>query len=234
MMYDLELCLGLTARATRDVDTLFRGTAEEFEQAVDEALAEPWGAFRLERTALERIVKAPRLVKPYRFDVKLIVQGKTWRRVQVEVSFPDGHAAEFIAPVDAPTVGFFGIQSPAEIVGIALDYQVGQKMHAASDPDIPPDIINDRVRDIIDLILVKNNFYAADPAPATLRAACLDVFRARADEATALGRIPRHWPPIFAANAAWQRAYPDLAESVGITLTLEEAIDIVQNWADNL
>jgi hypothetical protein len=230
----LELRLGLAARATRDVDTLFRGSAQEFERSVDQALAEPWGPFRLERTALERVAKAPQLVKPYRFDVKLIVQGKTWRRIQVEVSFPDGNAGETVARIEAPSVGFFGVQSPDEIVGIAMDYQVGQKMHAASDPDIPPDLINDRVRDIIDLLLVKARFYTADPAPPTLQAACLDVFSSRAAEAGAIGRPERHWPPVFAANATWERAFPALAMSVGVGLTLEEAVRAVQDWANGL
>jgi len=36
---------------------------------------------------LVRVEKANRVVKPYRFDIKLIVRGATWRRVQVEVSF---------------------------------------------------------------------------------------------------------------------------------------------------
>ncbi|MDR1512529.1 MAG: nucleotidyl transferase AbiEii/AbiGii toxin family protein [Propionibacteriaceae bacterium] len=39
----LELQLGVKARTTKDVDTLFRGTAQEFEEAVDQVLAEPWG-----------------------------------------------------------------------------------------------------------------------------------------------------------------------------------------------
>jgi hypothetical protein len=113
-----------------------------------------------------------------------------------------------------------------------MDYQIAQKSHAATDPDIPPDIINDRVRDVIDMVLVKENLYIDDPTPASLRTACVDVFEARAEEAKTIGATPRSWPPTFTANAAWQTAYPDLAKSVGITYTLDEAIVIVQNWID--
>jgi hypothetical protein len=228
----LELRLGLKARTTKDVDTLFRGGAEEFERAVDEVLTEPWGPFTFERTKLERVTKAPRLIKPYRFDVKLIVRGKTWRRIQVEVSFPEGRVGSTTAPVPAPDVGFFGVKSPDEIVGIVMDYQVAQKSHAATDPDDPPDMINDRVRDVIDLVLIKENLYSGNSIPPTLKAACVDVFNARAEEARATGATPRYWPTTFVANTAWERAYPELAKSVGMTYTLEEAINIAQGWID--
>jgi len=228
----LELRLGLNARTTKDVDALFRGSAEEFERAVDGVLVEPWGPFSLVRTELVRVEKANRVVKPYRFDIKLIVRGATWRRVQVEVSFPEGRLGEFATSVPAPAVGFFGVLSPDEIIGIAMDYQVAQKMHAASDPDVPPDLINDRVRDIVDLVLIKENQYAADPTPATLKAACVDVFDARAAEAVTIGSIPRHWPPKFVANDSWVVAYPALADSVGMTYTLDGAIAIAQAWVD--
>jgi hypothetical protein len=229
----LELRLGLKARTTKDVDTLFRGSAKEFETAVDQVLAEPWGPFALQRGRLERVPKAPRLVKPYRFDVKLIVRGATWRRVRVEVSFPEGNISAQTTPVLVPAVGFFGIRSPDEIVAITMDYQVAEKMHAASDPDIPPDIINDRVRDIVDLMLVKQHLYP-NPVPSSLRSACLDVFSARAAEAESIGSPPRYWPPVFRSNSGWEKAYPALAASIGLTLTLDEAIAIVQNWATSI
>jgi hypothetical protein len=228
----LELCFGMKARATKDIDTLFRGSAAQFERGLDEVLAEPWGPIAFERTALERVTKAPRVVKPYRFAVLLTLRGKTWRRVQVEVSFPEGQVGSATTPVPAPGIGFFGLKTPDEIVGIAMDYQIAQKAHAATDPDAPPDIINDRVRDIIDLVLIREILYADDPTPPALRAACLDVFAARAEEARSIGTVPRHWPPVFVANAAWNEAYPDLAKSVDMPYRLSEAMAIVQTWID--
>jgi len=228
----LELQLGLKARTTKDVDTLFRGSVAEFEQAIDEVLAEPWDPFTFERTALERIMKAPRLIKPYRFDVKLIVRGKTWRRIQVEVSFPEGRAGAYTLPIPSPSVGFFGVDSPNKIIGIAMDYQIAQKFHAATDPDIQPDIINDRVRDLIDLILIKENLYSNNPTQPSLKFACTDVFNSRAEEAHSMGLIPRYWPPTIIANNTWRKAYPDLAKSVEITYSLEEAIVVVQTWIE--
>ena len=54
----IEFNLGLRARTTTDVDTLFRGELDEFQRRLDEALAEPWGPFQLDRTEIE-IIRAP-------------------------------------------------------------------------------------------------------------------------------------------------------------------------------
>jgi len=78
----IELNLGLRARTTTDVDTLFRGEFDEFQRRLDEALAEPWGPFELNRTEIE-IIDAPKLVKPRRFWVQLKAKGSVWRRIQV-------------------------------------------------------------------------------------------------------------------------------------------------------
>lgn len=225
----MEFHLGLRARTTKDVDALFRGNLEQFETALDAAIAEPWGPFILQRSTLEEIVAARRLVKPRRFDIKLLIKGAVWRRIQVEVSFPEGHIADVAEPVPAPGAGFFGITTPDEIAGIAMAYQVAQKTHACTDPDEPPEFINDRVRDVVDLLLIKDNFYPEGPQ-VTLREACVDVFDARAAEATTLGLTARHWPPQIVANDEWARAYLSLALPVGVTLSLEEALAEVNSW----
>ena len=226
----MEFHLGLRARVTKDIDALFRGGLDEFEAALDAAIAEPWGPFTLQRTELEEITGARRLVKPRRFDIKLLVKGAVWRRVQLEVSFPEGHIADAAQPVPTPSIAFFGIATPDYLAGIAMAYQVAQKLHASTDPDDPPEFLNDRVRDIPDLLLIKNHFYPNGPT-AELSAACLDVFNARAAEAATLGLPARNWPPrLVAPNNDWTRNYPALADAVGITLTLAEAIAALNHW----
>jgi len=86
----MEFHLGLDARVTKDVDALFRGGVERFESALDAAISEPWGPFTLQRTAIEEITGARRLAKPRRFDLKLLIKGTVWRRIKVEISFPEG------------------------------------------------------------------------------------------------------------------------------------------------
>ena len=43
---------------------------------------------------IEEIAGARRLVKPRRFDLKLLIRGAVWRRIKIEVSFPEGRIAE--------------------------------------------------------------------------------------------------------------------------------------------
>jgi hypothetical protein len=227
----IEFQLGLRARTTSDVDTLFRGGLAEFEERLDEALAQPWGPFELVRTEIE-VIDAPKLVKPRRFWVRLNAKGRVWRRVQVEVSFPEGAMAERVAAVAVPNVGFFGLETPGELLGVAMDYQVAQKLHAASDPD-EDGYENQRVHDIVDLLLIRDAFYPDGP-PGSLRAACVDIFDHRAEEARQLGRPARHWPPAFHINGYWRLAYPALAESLGMIAPIEQAVAAVSSWAQEI
>ena len=181
------------------------------------------------RTALLSIDRARRLVKLRRFDIKLLVEGAVWRRIQVEVSFPEGRIAEVAEEVPAPSAGCFGIATPDHLAGIVMSYQVAQKSHACTDPDDPPGFVNDRVRDVVDLLLIKEHFYPDGPTP-ELRAACVDVSAARGAEAEALGIAARFWPPRVVANEEWIGAYPGLAGTVGITLDLDEVLAVINGW----
>jgi hypothetical protein len=73
----IEFNLGLKARTTTDVDTLFRADIAEFRERLDEALAQPWGPFVLDRTEIE-IIDAPKLIQPRRFYVRLLAKGAVW------------------------------------------------------------------------------------------------------------------------------------------------------------
>lgn len=226
----MEFHLGLDARVTKDVDALFRGGVERFESALDAAISEPWGPFTLQRTAIEEITGARRLAKPRRFDLKLLIKGTVWRRIKVEISFPEGHIADGLESVPTPRAGFFGITTPDHLSGIAMAYQVAQKLHACTDPDDPPEFLNDRVRDVVDLLLIRDRFYGG-LAAIDVRAACVDVFSARAAEASEVGQPVRRWPPVLAVpNEEWVRAYPALAESVDISLTLDQAVSALNDW----
>ena len=227
----LERRLGANARATKDVDTLFRGNFDEFSVALDQALAEPWGAVALSRTEME-IIDAPRMVKPRRFDVLLNIRGVTWRRIQVEVAFGDGHIGDHAERIPGPATDFFGITSPETLVGIAMDYQVAQKLHACTDPHQPPVFNNDRVRDIVDLTLIRGTFYPPGAELSGIRSAATDIFSVRAAEAVELGHTPRSWPPRVHTNPLWEATYRTPADQSGIALTLQEAIADLNDWID--
>ena len=228
----LEHRLGLASRATKDVDVLFLGSLKEFVVRLDEALAEPWDGLDLRRTEIEVIKNTPRVVAPRRFDVIVSIKGRTFRRIQVEVAFPEGDIANSVDMIPAPPFEFLGIESVKQLAGIALAYQVAQKLHACSDPHLPPDRENLRVRDIVDLVLIRRHFYS-NPKPEDLEElsrAARDIFTARAEEANQLGLGQRLWPPLIETNDRWAVEYARPAQEVGINISLNAALAEVDAW----
>jgi hypothetical protein len=69
-----------------------------------------------------------------------------------------------------------------------------------SDPHQPPEFVNRRARDIVDLVLLRRAFYVDDPDIASLREACVALFEARAAEVEILGGAPRSWPPVLSGS----------------------------------
>lgn len=226
----IERALDLNARATKDLDTLYRGAETDLVDHIDRALAEPWGEITFSRTPIQMIENAKRVVKPRRLKVQLDIRGVRWRTIQVEASFAEGASGEHMDSVSAPSTGFFGIERPDDILTIAMSYQIAQKFHACTDPDDPPEFVNDRVRDIVDLLLIRDAFYREGSDLSPIRAASEDVFDSRAAEADELGHEPREWPPTVVANAVWRATWHIPAGQAGLDLTLDEAIAVVNAW----
>lgn len=225
----LELKLGLEARATKDVDTLFRGNFEEFVETLDAALADPWGVVELSRSEITLVEGAKRLVKPRRFKVKLSVKGRVWRSIDVELAAEEGAAGTDVAVLPGAPLDHFGLPSPLELAAIVLEYQVAQKLHACTDPHDPPAAVNDRARDIIDLVLLKRAFFDTPMLP-TLHAACVDIFDTRATEAEMPGEPARTWPPTVVAHSHWRHDYEALASPLLPDVTLTAAVDELNLW----
>jgi hypothetical protein len=225
----LELRLGLKARATKDIDVLFRGNFDDFLAMLDEALAEPFDGITFVRTEPEVIEAPGRRIKPRRFDVRLQLKGRTWRRIRVEVSADEAGAGDSIDTIETPSLAHFGISTPPTTAGIVVDYQVAQKLHACTDPhsDHHP---NDRVRDVVDLVLLKALF-PDDADLSSLATACRRLFEGRAREAEETGEIePRSWPPQITAHRHWQSDYRSHAEEVDLDLSLKDAVTALDDW----
>lgn len=225
----LEVRLGLRSRATTDIDALFRGDFEDFLVTLDSCL-EPWGVLELSRSEVTAIENARRVVKPRRFKLQMSIKGKPWRSVDIEVAPSEGRMDEAVEAVPAPPLGHFGLPSPAELAGIALDYQVAQKLHGSTDPHQPPDSANLRARDLVDLLLLRDAFYQDRGDLRSLRAACIDLFAARYAEAEQLQVEPRPWPPQVVAYPHWHSDYASATEEVGIDLTLDDAAEQLNEW----
>lgn len=227
----LQHRLGHAARATKDVDGLVRGDIDDFLAALDDALVRPWGPLTLRRERLEVIATPTRLVKPRRFDVVVELRGRTWRRVQVEVAPDEAGAGDMSEPFAAPSLGAVGLPSPDRLVGLALRFQAAQKIHACTDPHDPPSLVNDRARDVVDLLLLRD---LGVGSPAELRAAVVAVFAARAADARALGHPERTWPARVAAHQHWRVDLRAAATSAGLDLHLDEAVAGVNAWLEEI
>jgi len=231
----LQHRLSVPTRSTRDVDGLVRGDIEAFIADLDPILAEPWGVVGFRRGDIEVIDTPAKIIKPRRFQMTLTLRGVTWRSIQVELSPDEGSAGQVGETFPGPELAGFGLPDPDHLVGLAMRYQIAQKFHASTDPHNPPDYVNDRARDVVDLLLLKD---LADetgkPTLPDIRAAVVDIFEARAAEAVCLSRMPRKWPPRLTAYSHWRDDYAKAAASAHLDIPLEEVVVILNAWIDEI
>jgi hypothetical protein len=191
----IELRLRTGARATQDVDIIFRGRPNELLSALDDALAEPYREFTFQRGE-----PADRGPHARRFEVRLSYQTRPWSTVRLEVSRPDADGAE-IERVAAIGLEHFKLSGPHEIACLPLRFQIAQKLHAVTER--PTGRENRRFRDLVDLLILRD---LADDLVA-LRRACEDTFQQRATHA---------WPPELVVPGSWRSGYAELAAEVGL------------------
>jgi hypothetical protein len=104
-----------------------------------------------------------------------------------------------------------------------MRFQIVQKIHAVSDPHEPPDSINDRARDVVDLLLLRDLAAATgSPTLAEIHAAGVALFQAHADEARQLGLPARTWPPTVTGYAHWGHDYKRAAAVTEINSWITE------------
>lgn len=227
----LQHRLNAAARTTKDVDGLIRGDLDAFLLALEDALAEPWGPLTLRRGEVEVVNVPTKLIKPRRFDIVIEFRGVTWRRIQFEVSPDEAGIGQDFEAVEPPPLSGFGLPDPDTLVAIAMRYQIVQKIHAVSDPHEPPHSINDRARDVIDLLLLRDLAgVSGSPTLAEIHAAGAALFEARADEARQLGLPARTWPPTVTGHAHWGHDYQRAAGSASIELSLDAAVAEINAW----
>lgn len=223
------------ARTTTDLDGLVRGDLDQFIEILDGVLARPWGPCTLHRDPAETINVPNRVLKPRRFDIIAGVNGITWRRIQVEISPDEGSAGANDEPVTAPSLAAFGLPTPDQLIGLAMRYQIAQKIHAASDPHDPPTHKNDRARDVVDLLLLRELAReTGSPTDGEVLGAVTDVFEARARDAATLNLPQRHWPTRLIPHPHWADSYQRAANSAGLDVALTDAVESVNTWLEEI
>lgn len=222
-------------RATSDLDGLVSDNLDAFLEKVDQVIAEDWGPCAFRRSKVEIINVPNRIVQPRRFDIKIVLKGITWRRVRVEISATEGSAADYPLKLVPPSLAGFGLPSPENLLGLAMNYQIAQKIHAVTDPHNPPTHLNDRARDVVDLVLLKELAeITGAPDQTEIRIAIEDVFQARARESEAVGIVARRLPVRVIADNHWETDYLAAAKATGINESLTDSVNIINGWLSRL
>lgn len=126
-----------------------------------------------------------------------------------------------IERVPAKPLDHLGLIGPSDVPCVAIRWQIAQKLHACT--EIPPEgRINDRFRDLIDVLLLWG-LVAEDEQP-TVREACEEIFALRATHP---------WPPRVTVFGSWLEPYRALAEEVHFAMTdVADAAQAVQGTID--
>ena len=231
----LQYRLELDSRATRDIDGIVRGDMNHFETALDEVLVIPWGAISFTRGPMKEFFVPGKVLSPRRFDLMMSISGKLWRKVKVEISPDEGTHGTASEPFTPPSLAHFGIPTPEALLGISMAYQIAEKYHAASDPHEPPVFVNDRARDVVDLLLLKR--LAEDtgaPTDSDISYAIRDIFAFRAEEAETVGRPARRLPAQIVVLPHWGGDYDRAAKPAGVDMSLADAVGEVNAWLESV
>lgn len=197
----LEMRLPSKARATKDLDLIVDDVAEgELVAALRDALDGGYQDFTFR-------VKG----EPYRMpndsvrvEVALEYRGRGWGTIQVDLSPREGELTE-VEMVEPLTLAAFGLDTPDVLPCLSLRYHIAQKIHAMTEPPVDEDTPNERFRDLVDLLLMRELTTDLEG----VRAACGEVFELRA----------RHeWPPLLDPPTFWEEPFAALAEEVDLPL----------------
>ena len=195
----MQLRLGIRARATTDLDVVFRGHLDEWFDRFDTATVDTdWNGFTISRKTAPVPIEIPGLgYRPWRVPLQIRYEAREFGTVSLEVAIDQLTAEhhELVEP-DGIELAYFSIDPPAFIPCLDVPYQIAQKLHACTE-QLPDG--NDRVRDIIDIWLLE----ALLPPDGlrTVRAAAIETFARRQKQS---------WPPTVTIQPSWSRDYPNL------------------------
>jgi len=96
-----------------------------------------------------------------------------------------------------------GLPEPESVAVVGIRYQIAQKLHACTEKfQTGPE--NDRFRDLMDLLLLRDMLDKADFP--RVREACVRIFEAR-------NKHP--WPPTVTVYESWRAAYREMTQEEG-------------------
>lgn len=197
----IELRLGLTARATKDLDIGLCAAPADLLPVFDRALDVGFGDFTLRRRGEARILENGAR------SLEVAVQnfGRPWATVDVDLAAasPDAET-DSVEPI---ALHELGLARARPVPCLVLSEQMAQKIHALTEP-LPRGRPNPRARDVLDILLIDTRLgtdYAA------VRAACARVFAQRNVHDWPIVRFtfPDEWSPTL-VELARQASYNTL------------------------
>jgi nucleotidyltransferase AbiEii toxin of type IV toxin-antitoxin system len=204
----LEMRIPSKARATKDIDFIVDDLGDEnLTEALREALTGEYQGFTF------RVKGAPYVMPndSVRAEVVLDYKGRSWGTVQVDMSPREGEQTEveLIEPLDLEP---FGLATPDALPCLSLRYHVAHKVHAMTAPPRNEDAPNERFRDLVDALMIREILEDLGG----VRAACVEVFSLRGTHG---------WPPRFSPPESWQEPFRQLASEVDLPVrNLEQAV----------
>ncbi|GBE24794.1 hypothetical protein BMS3Bbin02_01069 [bacterium BMS3Bbin02] len=211
----LELRYESEARASRDIDLEFSGLIEEIHSAVTTCIDVGWVGFS------GRVLDPQPLSIPWpsvtgqRLTVGLTYLGRPFARVPLEVVTKISPGIEYVPSLRLDPVG---LPSPDPIPCLSLPYQIAEKLHACTDP-LDGKRTNDRVSDLMDLILIEDLSPSLDFL--ATRDACVGVFS---------DRSTHPWPPVVSFPTERDQIWDALVADTGFFVeTLTDAIQRVND-----
>ena len=105
-----------------------------------------------------------------RVEVALDYKGRSWGTLQVDLSPHEGDRTE-VELVEPLRLEPFGLDTPDALPCLALRYHVAQKIHAMTEPSQDGSTPNERFRDLVDVLLMRE----LTSGLGGVRAACVEV-----------------------------------------------------------
>jgi hypothetical protein len=184
----MQLRLGIRARATTDLDVVFRGRLEAWLARFDEATADQtWNGFTVTRKdEPTEIDVGGASYKPWRVALQIRYEGREFGTTSFEVAIDEPTASHHdLVTADGIELASFDIDPPALVPCLNVPYQIAQKLHACTES---VDGGNRRARDIVDIWMLEALVDAAELHD--VRAAAVTTFNRRKKHA---------WPPAIEA-----------------------------------
>jgi len=153
----------------------------------------------------------------------MVLAGMLDATVKFEVAPAEGTMGHEIDRVPAKALDHLGLAGPADVPCVAIRWQIAQKLHACTEvPD--GERVNDRFRDLIDLLLLWDLVPPDQRSP--VREACREIF--------ALRRL-HPWPPRITVFDTWPAEYRALAAELCFPLPEVDAAALaVQEMIDGI